>query len=281
MSSPTVFKSEEGRAEIMAYYDAVLARWPVPYQTMHIPTTHGETFVIASGDPAAPPLVLLHGTGSNSAMWIGDVALYSREFRVYALDMPGDAGKSEAIRAPLNSPAYVEWLEEVLAALGIEQVIFKGISLGSWLALKFSVSHPERVKKLVLLCPSGVAPQKMSFMLLAIPLMFMGRWGINTLVKVVNGGQDVPEEALKYSSVISSQFVSRLETVPLFSDEELKRLTMPVLLYVGVKDVLLPSRKTAARLAQFLPRLTAHVLPDKGHVLINLTNEILPFIQEK
>jgi pimeloyl-ACP methyl ester carboxylesterase len=32
------------------------------------------TFVISCGPPEAPPVVLLHGTGANSAMWLDDVA---------------------------------------------------------------------------------------------------------------------------------------------------------------------------------------------------------------
>jgi len=66
-----------------------------------------------------------------------------------------------------------------------------------------------------------------------------------------------------------------------FSDEELRRLNMPTLLIVGAQDILLPSEKTAARLGRLLPRLTAHVLPDHGHVLINLTDQVVPFLADE
>ena len=36
----------KGVGQIMALYEAVLARWPVPYETFTLPTRHGETFVI-------------------------------------------------------------------------------------------------------------------------------------------------------------------------------------------------------------------------------------------
>jgi len=70
----------------MDQYDALLARWPVPYTTLGIASRYGATFVAASGSESAPPLVLIHGAGSNSAMWAGDVGEYSRHYRVYAVD---------------------------------------------------------------------------------------------------------------------------------------------------------------------------------------------------
>ena len=74
----SIYKSPAGEQAVMALYDSWLARWPAPYTTLTEPTRHGSTFVIASGAEAAPPLVLIHGAGTNSTMWAGDVADYSR-----------------------------------------------------------------------------------------------------------------------------------------------------------------------------------------------------------
>jgi hypothetical protein len=70
----------------MDAYDSILARWPIPYQIRMIPTRHGETFVLTCGNASAPPLVLLHGSASNSAMWIGDAATYSQNYHIYAVE---------------------------------------------------------------------------------------------------------------------------------------------------------------------------------------------------
>ena len=88
MNATSNYKSAEGEREVMALYDAVLARWPVSYQALNIDTRHGHTFVIASGEASAPPLVLLHGSCSNAVSWAGEVAAYSSAFRVYAVDHP-------------------------------------------------------------------------------------------------------------------------------------------------------------------------------------------------
>ncbi|MBZ0286922.1 MAG: alpha/beta hydrolase, partial [Anaerolineae bacterium] len=94
MTVQSLYKSPAAEKAVMELYDNVLAQWPVPHETQTIPTRHGDTFVIASGSPVSPPLILLHGAGTNSAIWIGDVAAYSRDHRVYAVDLLGEAGRS-------------------------------------------------------------------------------------------------------------------------------------------------------------------------------------------
>lgn len=142
----------------MALYESLLARWPVPYTTLNLPTRQGSTFAIASGQESSPPLVLLHGAGSNSAAWAGDIAEYNRQYRVFALDLLGEPGKSAPNRPAWDSLAYAEWLEGVLDALKIDAVSLIGLSQGGWTALRFAVHRPERVKTLVVVSPGGIAP---------------------------------------------------------------------------------------------------------------------------
>jgi pimeloyl-ACP methyl ester carboxylesterase len=73
----SIYRSAAGERAIQAFYEGVLAQWPVPHDTLYVPTTLGDTFVIASGAASAPPLVLLHGSSTNSASWMGDVLAYS------------------------------------------------------------------------------------------------------------------------------------------------------------------------------------------------------------
>lgn len=108
-----IYKSAAGGQAVAAFYRRALDRWPVPREEMTIPTCAGDTFVVASGDRGAPPVVLFHGSGTNSAMWIRDVADWSRHHRVYAVDMIGEPGFSAPSRPPLASAAYAAWLDDV------------------------------------------------------------------------------------------------------------------------------------------------------------------------
>jgi pimeloyl-ACP methyl ester carboxylesterase len=113
-----IFRDAASAAQIMALNAQVLAAWPVPNRQIRLPTSQGETFVVACDAADAPPLVLLHGAQSNAASW-----------------MFGDAGFSAPSRPPLASDAHARWLDEVVAGLGISRAAFAGLSLGGWLAL--------------------------------------------------------------------------------------------------------------------------------------------------
>ena len=225
-----------------------------------------------------PPLILLHGSSSNSAMWIGDISDYSKYFRVYAVDLPGEPGKSSDIRPDLKSCAYSDWMNDVLEQLKVDKASFVGISLGGWLALKYALAYPGKTDKLALLCPSGIGPQKASFILYALPLKLMGKWGETKTIKMVMGTAEILHETIEYSRLISRNFTPFMGTVPVFSDEELKRLINPTMIIIGGKDVLIDSKTTAER-AKNIPHAQVVLLQEAGHGLINQRERLLPFLR--
>lgn len=276
-----VFKSNDGRAAMLGIYDAILKQWPIPYEELYIPTGYGNTFILRCGDRTKPPLLLLHGTSSNSVMWTADVAEYSMNYCVYAVDIPGEPGKSEERQYPLTTSAYTEWLQEVVNGLECQKVSVVGLSLGAWVATGFAVSYPLLVEKLVLLCPSGIGRQKVSFLYKAMFFMLQGEKGFDKLTNLVNGGAEIDEEAKAYTKLISKEFQLRQGLVPIYTDEELKKLTMPVMVYAGDQDVLLNSKETITRISKLLPHAKAKLLPGYGHVLIGFTKDILDFLSGK
>jgi len=277
MTLKSVYKSEEGRRAVVSVYDAVLSGWPVPYETREVDTRCGHTFIITCGDSALPPLVLIHGSGSNSAMWIGDAAEYSKYYRVYAIDIPGEAGKSYDIRPDLRTRAHAEWLYDVFTKLGIDQASIVGISLGGWVAIRFASAYPEKVHKLALLCPSGIGSQKLSPIFSLIAMNLQGERGAAKAISKVYGGAEIPEEAVAYSRLITQNFNYYRGAVPRFSDAELARLTMPVLLIAGDKDMLLDTRRTAMRARKCILNIETVVLPGAGHLLIDQRERVLRF----
>jgi pimeloyl-ACP methyl ester carboxylesterase len=262
----------------MALYDAVLARWPVAHETFRLPTRHGETFVIASGKKSAPPLILLHGAVSNAVSWVGEVPAYSPCFRVYAVDLPGEPGRSAPNRPAWEGPAFAEWMEDVLDGLKVQKTALAGISQGGWTALRFATYRPERVDKLVLLAPGGVMPTRMSFLLKAILFSMLGRWGGDRINWMVLGNDEMHPEAVKFMDAMMTHFKPRIAKEYLFTDEELKRLDMPVLLLGGTEDVIRPMEAIAERLGKLVPKLEAVLIPGMGHALISMSERVLPFL---
>ncbi|MBI5958591.1 MAG: alpha/beta hydrolase [Chloroflexi bacterium] len=277
-TAPSLYKTPMGEQAIMGFYDNMLNQWPVKKTTRTISTQHGSTFVVACGKESAPPLILLHGAGSNSAIWREDAKEYSRQYQVYAVDLLGEPGKSAPNRPAWDSPAYAEWLAEVCDALKIERVTLVGISQGAWTALKFAVYQPQRVEKLVLMTPGGVVPDKMTGIAQLIVLSMFGKRGMRRIVRRMFGRQPMPEGIDQIMAVIMNQFKPRMGVLPIFSDDELKRLTMPVFLLGGTDDMLRNMDKIAARLRTLIPHLTVMIIPGAGHALINTVGAVMEYL---
>jgi pimeloyl-ACP methyl ester carboxylesterase len=274
----SIYRSEAGERAIRSFYEKVLAQWPVPNEQLHVPTRLGDTFVIASGSPSAPPLLLLHGSSSNSAAWMGDVRAYSPCCRTYAVDIPGEPGKSAPARPSLKGEGYVDWLDDLLAALRVEQAAMVGESLGGWIALQYAIFRPERVSKLALLCPGGVTAPRVSWMLRLIVLSLFGERGMAAIKRAIFRGVSISEEVEAFMDLVQAHYRPRIEAPPVFPDQELAQVRMPVLLVAGEKDIAFDSVKTAARMSKLLPRFQAALLPEAGHVLLDTPAQVMPFL---
>lgn len=274
----TAFKSEKGKNEIIQYYEAIVGEWTFPHEEFFVDTSYGQTYVIASGKEELPPLILLHGSGMNSVMWIHEMEKYSANHRVFAVDLPGEPGKSNERQWPLHGDDLPNWLNDVLAALNIERASIVGISLGAWLGAKFSIRYSRKVDKLVLLCPAGIGPQRKSFIFKSLFYLLLGGKGLNKLLYRINGNKPMPRVMLDYQKLIAERFNYRREIIPLFSDGELKQLTMPIALFVGGRDIMFHSDKTARRLGTLLEHAQINLIPDEGHSLVNQGDEIREFL---
>jgi pimeloyl-ACP methyl ester carboxylesterase len=239
--------------------------------------------VIACGSENDPPLLLFHGSGANSAMWMADAPKWAAHFRVYAVDMIDEAGLSAPSRPPLHSEAYALWLDDVLAALSLDRVSLVGISLGGWLALDYATRRPARVESVALLCPGGVGRQKFGFLLAAMFLQLFGERGRNRALQLALGPlpKNVPATRSPVGdlfALIQRHYYPRREKLPVFSDEALQRLTMPLLVILGGRDAILDSYETNRRIVKAVPRAQVCFFPEMGHLLPGQGGRILDFL---
>jgi pimeloyl-ACP methyl ester carboxylesterase len=273
-----VFKSEKAKSEVLDRYRDVLDKWPIANTRLRLPTRQGETFVISCGNPGAKPLILLHGSQANAAAWMFDAAVWSEHFHVHAVDVIGEPGLSAASRPRFDSEAYAQWLDDVMDGLNLKAASFVGVSLGGWLALDYAIRRPHRVAQLALLCPAGVGRQK-NFLLKAAPLLLLGPWGLRKVREMVLGRlpTDLPPPArslVELMSLIGRSVRTRTIRIPLFGDAVLGALTMPLLVILGGRDVLLDSCETKSRLERLTPECRDHFLPEARHFIPGQTERI-------
>ena len=274
-----IYKSEAGKQAVEERYRHVLQRWPVPNRQLIVPTCQGDTFVIVSGETNAVPLVLFHGSGTNSSIWMRDVTEWAQHYRVYAVDMIGEPGLSAAARPSFRSDAYAAWLDDVWDQLGLTSASVVGVSLGGWLGLDYAVRRPARVASLSLLSPSGIGAQNKLFLVKVGLLRMLGPWGLRKSLRLVTGGASLPREATESLILRFQHFRPRMEPLPIRTDEELAALTMPVQLILGGNDALIRSKETRARMERRVRHLHLTYLEHERHILPPQTTAIAAFLR--
>ncbi|HEX5951146.1 MAG TPA: alpha/beta fold hydrolase [Actinomycetota bacterium] len=103
------------------------------------------------GDPRREPIVLLEGMGGDIPGWRRNIPHLAAECFVVAYDHRGN-GNSEAPDAPATMATFVDDCLAVLDALRIERAHLYGQSFGGFVAQEFGLSHPDRVRSLILAC---------------------------------------------------------------------------------------------------------------------------------
>ena len=277
MTHTSAFKTPEGEVAYLAAYEAAMRLWPVPYEEIELPSRFGMTHVVTSGPKDAPPLVLLHGYMANLTMWSPNIADWSKDYRVYAIDVMGQPGKSiPDPDEPIGDAAdLVTWLSETFNGLNLDRIFLVGMSYGGWLALNLAMTAPERVRKLVLLSPAAsLQPLVRQFGLrVMVMIFFPTRLTVNSLMGWM-GIKDTPGDTLTrcvldlgYLGV--KHFRLQPETAHVmpgvFSDEELRALHMPVLLLIGENEVIYDPAKALDRARALLPNFEGELVPQSNH----------------
>jgi len=101
------------------------------------------------GPDDKPVLLFANGLGTNLTMWDGQIAEFSRHFRVLRYDARGH-GESSVPPGPYSIEQLGRDTLALIDALGVESCFFCGLSMGGAIGQWLGVNTPGRVTKLVL-----------------------------------------------------------------------------------------------------------------------------------
>ncbi len=122
------------------------------------------TALIDTGPPpgpaAAPPVLLLHGSGPGvtaAANWRPVIPALSADRRVVAPDQLGFGGTATGAPRSYGRAAWTEHALALLETLGLGPVDVIGNSMGGAIALSMAVTRPGAVRRIVTMGSMGVA----------------------------------------------------------------------------------------------------------------------------
>jgi pimeloyl-ACP methyl ester carboxylesterase len=256
--------SEAAREKYMAAYERAFVLWPQPCEEFDIETATATTRVHAyRPHPDGPPVVLLTGAGFNASGWYPHVAALAKHHPVYGIDMPGDPNPSIP-RALMTPPAScAAWLDELLAQLSDRPAHLVGVSYGGWVAMNQAIRAPARVASITLLDPAGLTKLDARFWwwlnisglasLTPMPLRrHLARWLDNQVML------ERELMTLMWAGIRGYRMEPKFPAI--LTDDELRAITVPVLLITGARSALITPAQARDRGSR-MPHAEAAIVP--------------------
>jgi len=256
--------SEAAREKFMAAYERAFALWPQPLDEFDVETATTTTRVHAyRPHPGGAPVVLLTGAGFNAAGWYPHVAALAQDGPVYGIDMPGDANPSVP-RALMSPPAScAAWLDELLSKLSDRPAHLVGFSYGGWVAMNQAIRAPGRVASITLLDPAGLTRLDARFW------WWMSISGLATLTPMplrrrlarwLDSPAMLDPELMKLMWAGSRGYRMEPKFPAILTDDELRAITVPVLLITGARSAMLTPAEARAR-GSLMPDAEVAIVP--------------------
>jgi pimeloyl-ACP methyl ester carboxylesterase len=232
---------------------------------------HGRKVVLMQGGDG-PPFVYLHSSLGEASRWLPFCQAWAKNFSVTVPTHPG-FGQSGGFDQIDSIEDMAFHYVELFDALGLDQMILGGVSLGGWIAAEFAARWPERVKKLWIADAPGMwvddEPLPDLFRVMADPkklreLLFHDPEGYMAKMIIV----DEPDDERRMTGYQSMTALARLVWERPYSPKlpaRLHRVKCPVLLLWGEHDRLVPPSYGKAY-HKALPHAEWKVIADCGHL---------------
>jgi pimeloyl-ACP methyl ester carboxylesterase len=187
-----------------------------------------------AGGSGQKTIVLVHGVNDQAGTWAAVASRLGKHAQLVVPDLPGH-GESEPKTGPITMPFMLERLHAVIENERAEKITLVGNSMGAWLAILYTLQHPEKVERLVLESGGGLALPP------GVPLVAANREEAIRIMEAVHGpGAPMPEWSLAALQVRSSETpfarVMAGGVFPYFVDTKLKELKVPTTIIWGAHD---------------------------------------------
>ncbi|MFA6400783.1 MAG: alpha/beta hydrolase [Salinivirgaceae bacterium] len=265
-----VFNNYLAKRGFLKLYDSTLNNWDFEFKSQFIATKYGKTHVISAGNDTMPVIVLLHGFSGSSLIWYKTIKELHKNYKIYAIDILGDANRSE-MKVPMEkSNDWTLWLKDICDSLKISHATFVGHSYGGYQSLLFTISYPKIVDKCFLIAPyPGLCEPNLNYSLNYFSMMISpSREKAMNFLQLCVAKDFVIEKS--YSDIILLAFENSNPIVPFdnyrISNKLLNSITRPVILFVGDHNNLYyPYQKVAKRINKNIPNCRTVLIKNCGH----------------
>lgn len=273
-----MFKSKKGKSEILRLYDKKLESLNLDFEYLTVQTSFGKTNIIATGDPANPPIIIVHGSNGCAPIALETYLNLHKKYRVFAVDVLAQPNKSAYTRLSMKDDSYGKWMNEIITELKIESVTMAGFSFGGLIILKTLEYDESRIKEVYLSAPAYVVngnPLKAIFKVFIPMKRYMKTKKIKYVEKFLSHlFTDRDEFAIKFLSKVFLEFEMDFTPVPFIDAKAANEITTPITIFAAQNDILFPGNKMIKRAAKIFPSLKKSTLLEHSkHVQNKEQNE--------
>ncbi len=169
-----------------------------------------------------PTLILLHGNGERCDYFEHQIPFFSKQYRVIAIDTRGH-GQSPRGEKDFTIKQFAEDLYDFMNERNLDKAILLGFSDGGNIALTFALRHPEKVDRMIVdganLFPSGVRP--------------FYQWPVEIGYRIAKSFAAKSQNAKS-----NAEMLGLMVNEPHIDPKDLSKLTMPVLVVAGTRDMI-------------------------------------------
>ncbi len=108
------------------------------------------------GNEDGPTIVLLHGSNASLHTWEGWVEALETDYMVITVDLPGHGLTGSTPAGDYTYDGMNLFLKEFVETLDINNFFLGGNSMGGALTLKYALTHPARLKGIILVDAAGI-----------------------------------------------------------------------------------------------------------------------------
>ena len=159
----SLYKSEEGYSKMMSWYNRVQEEISVDHESVFADTRFGKTHMIMAGKENQKSVLLIPGVAGCAPLWRHQINAFSDHFRVLAIDIVGQPGKSAANPPSVFNDDFADWLEDIIHALNLDKPHIVGVSTGGTTAMDMAIRKPDLIDKTVMCGPTGLARARLPF----------------------------------------------------------------------------------------------------------------------
>lgn len=237
-------------------------------------------------------LILIHGWAGSTLVWKKEVEYLSRFFKVLTYDLRGHGQTGENSLSCYDLKLVADDLKELMDDLNIATAHLCSLNLGTLVTQGLALYHPERIKSLVMIGPSGKHTGLTKIVMFLVDKIIGTIFSKRTILETMTylAMPTPPEKTFRKSIIRESRKLSEKEIAKWWNItkndgfyKDLPVQAFPTLILIGEFDWLYINQ--AQQLSKYFPKTILRVIPRAGHGVFlqnpaKCKEEILKFYRE-